>query len=208
MNKSLGNRLLLILLLLTLCVWVSVSSVIWMLGRAAIERQIDNQLRTLVSTVSYTIDAFITAGFSGAPQVSLLDYEIIDSNEGTVYTVKVPDPALPMSLNVWSGDVLRAMTQGSPLFEPPHQAGIVDTTLADGSQWRVIRSRLGDTNLWLVAGLKQGCTVGRVQAFAVRCAVAVAGGPATDRATDLLRRQKRLKAPAEPGTANQPTLFQ
>ena len=156
MNKSLGNRLLLILLLLTLFVWISVSAVIWVLGRAAIERQIDNQLRTLVSTVSYTIDAFITAGFSGGPQqVSLLGYEVINSNEGAVYRVKVPDAGLPMSLNVWSGDVLRAMTQGSPLFEPPHQAGIVDTTLADGSQWRVIRSSLGDTNLWLVAGLNK-----------------------------------------------------
>jgi signal transduction histidine kinase len=155
MRKSLSNRLLLILLLLTLGVWVSVSAVIWVLGKGAIERQIDNQLRTLVSTVSYTIDAFITSGFSGAPQVSLLDYEVVDSTGGAVYTVQVPDAELPMSLNVWSGDVLRAMTRGSPLFARPHQVGIFDETLADGSRWRVIRSRLGDTNLWMVAGLNR-----------------------------------------------------
>jgi len=155
MKKSLGNRLLLILLLVTLCVWVSVSAVIWVLGTSAIERQIDNQLRTLVSTVGYTIDAFITAGYQGAPEVSLLDLEVISSKEGAVYQVEVPDPALPMSLNVWGGDTLRAMTLGSPLFKPPHQPGIHDETLDDGSRWRVIRSRLGDTNLWLVAGLNK-----------------------------------------------------
>lgn len=155
MKKSLGNRLLLILLLVTLCVWVSVSAVIWVLGNRAIERQTDNQLRTLVSTVSYTIDAFITAGYQGAPEVSLLDFEIVNSGDGAVYTVEVPDAALPMSLNVWSNDILRAMTLGSPLFEPPHEAGIRDEILADGSQWRIIRSRLGDTDLWLVAGLNK-----------------------------------------------------
>jgi two-component system sensor histidine kinase QseC len=155
MKKSLGNRLLLILLLVTLCVWVSVSATIWMLGTGAIQRQIDNQLRTLVSTVSYTIDAFITAGYQGAPEVSLLNLEVISSNEDAVYKVEVPDKGLPMSLNVWSGDTLRAMTLGSPLFNPPNQAGINDETLPDGSQWRVIRSRLGDTDLWLVAGLNK-----------------------------------------------------
>lgn len=155
MNKSLGNRLLLILLLVTLCVWVSVSAVIWMLGTSAIERQIDNQLRTLVSTVSYTIDAFITAGFQGAPEVSLLDVEVTSANESGVYKVQVRDTALTLSFNVWTGDTLRAMTLGSPIFNPPHRAGIHDETLADGSQWRVIRSRLGDTDLWLVAGLNK-----------------------------------------------------
>lgn len=155
MNKSLGNRLLLILLPVTLCVWVSVSAVIWVLGNKAIERQIDNQLRTLVSTVSYTIDAFITAGYQGAPEISLLDFEVINSGDSSVYTVEVPDAALPMSLNVWSNEVLQAMTLNSPLFEPPHEAGIKDKTLPDGSEWRIIRSRLGDTSLWLVAGLNK-----------------------------------------------------
>jgi signal transduction histidine kinase len=154
-KKSLGNRLLLILLLVTLCVWVSVSAVIWVLGTGAIERQIDNQLRTLVSTVSYTIDAFITAGYNGGPPVSLLDYEVIRSTEDGVYQVEVPDAALPMSLNVWSGDTLRAMTLASPLFKPPHHPGIHDESLDDGSQWRVIRFRFGDTDLWLVAGLNK-----------------------------------------------------
>lgn len=155
MKKSLGNRLLLILLMLTLCVWVSVSAVIWALGTSAIERQIDNQLRTLVATVSYTIEAFIRAGFPGNLNTNLLKYEVIGSNEGTVYMVEMPNDALPMALNVWQGEILRAMTRGAPLFPPPHQGGIVDNPLADGSQWRVIRTRLGDTNLWLVAGLNK-----------------------------------------------------
>ena len=154
MKRSLGNRLLLILLLVTLCVWVSVSAVIWVLGNRAIERQVDNQLRTLVSTVSYTIDAFITAGFSSGPPVSL-DFEVVNSNEGAVYMVEVPVAELQVSLNVWSDDKLRAMTRGSPLFSPPHVAGIRDETLADGSQWRIIRSRFHDTSLWLAAGLNK-----------------------------------------------------
>ncbi|NQX88480.1 MAG: hypothetical protein HRT77_07430 [Halioglobus sp.] len=158
MKTSLGNRLLLILLLVTLCVWLAVSAVIWVLGNRTIERQIDNQLRTLVSTVSYTIDAFITAGYQGAPEISLLDFEIVNSGENSIYTVEVPNAELPVSLNVWSGDRLQAMTWGSPQFQPPHQAGITDDTLPDGSQWRIIRSRLGDTNLWLVAGLNKAET--------------------------------------------------
>jgi len=154
-KTSLGNRLLLILLLATLCVWLPVSAVIWVLGNRAIERQVDNQLRTLVTTVSYTIDAFITAGFRGGPPVSLLDFEVTSSDEGPVYTVEIPDAALPTSLNVWNSNKLRAMTRGSPLFRPPHEHGIRDETLPDGSQWRVIRSRLGDSDLWLVAGLNK-----------------------------------------------------
>jgi signal transduction histidine kinase len=155
MKQSLGNRLLLILLLATGCVWVCVSAWIWVLGTAAIERQIDNQLRTFVSTVSYTIDAFVTAGFPGGPHLSLLDYEVIDSKEGALYMVAIPEDAMPMALNVWHGDKLRAMAKGSPLFAPPHEHGINDSTLADGSKWRVIRSRLGDSDLWLVIGLNK-----------------------------------------------------
>lgn len=155
MRRSLANRLLIILLVATLCVWTSVSAAIWVLGTGAIERQIDNQLRTLVLTVSYTIDAFITAGFPGGPHLSLLNYEVISSREGEVYKVALPDDALPMALNVWHGDALRAMTDGSPLFDPRPEAGIGDEALADGSQWRVIRSRLGDSDLWLVAGLNK-----------------------------------------------------
>jgi signal transduction histidine kinase len=155
MKRSLGNRLLLILLLATGCVWVAASVGIWVLGTAAIERQIDNQLRTLVLTVSYTVDAFATAGFPGGPHLSLLDFEVIDSNDGAMYMVQMPDDALPMVLNVWLGDVIRAMTKGSPVFAPPHVAGIEDNTLPDGSEWRVIRSRLGETDLWLVAGLNK-----------------------------------------------------
>jgi signal transduction histidine kinase len=155
MKSSLGNRLLIILLLATLCVWTAVSAGIWVLGTNAIERQIDNQLRTLVLTVSYTIDAFVTAGFPSEPHISLLDYEIIDSREGNVYMVALPDDALPMALNVWQGPVLRAMTKGAPQFEPRREAGIADDTLADGSQWRVIRSHLANTDLWLVAGLNK-----------------------------------------------------
>jgi signal transduction histidine kinase len=155
MKRSLGKRLLLILLGATLSVWLAVSVGIWVLGTRAIERQIDNQLRTLVLTVSYTMDAFITAGFPGGPHLSLLDYEVIDSSEGDVYMVAMPGEGLPMVLNVWHGDILRAMTKGSPLFQPPHAAGISDDTLADGSQWRVIRARLGDSDLWMVAGLNK-----------------------------------------------------
>lgn len=155
MNRSLSHRLLLLLLLVNLCVWTTISAVMWVLGTGAIERQIDNQLRTLVSTVSYTIDAFVTAGFPGGPGMSLLDYEIIDSSNGDVYSVALPDEALPMALNVWYGDALRAMSRGSPLFVSTEVSGITNDVLADGSQWRVIRSRLGDTGLWLIAGLNK-----------------------------------------------------
>jgi len=153
MKKSLGNRLLLVLLLTTLGVWIAVSAGIWMLGTKAIERQIDNQLRNLVATVSYTIDAFVSAGLSGPSRQSLMDFEVIDSGAGALYKVPLPKDVLPMALNVWHGNRLRAMTDGSPLFTPPHKPGITNDALADGSQWRVIRSRLGDTDLWLVAGL-------------------------------------------------------
>tara|TARA_R110000823_G_scaffold119998_3_gene244255 strand:- start:14864 stop:16246 length:1383 start_codon:yes stop_codon:yes gene_type:complete len=152
MNRSLGSRLLLILLGVNLFVWLIISAGVWVLGMGAIERQVDNQLRTLVSTVSYTIDALITAGFPADPGISLLDYEIVDSSGGDVYMVALPDEALPMALNVWHGDVLRAMSRGSPLFESTQEAGITNSALADGSEWRVIRSRLGDTGLWLIAG--------------------------------------------------------
>ncbi len=155
MKRSLGNRLLLILLPTTLCVWTAVSAGIWVLGTKAIERQIDNQLRNLVAAVSYTIDAFVSAGLSGPSRHSLMDFEVIDSGAGGLYKVTLPEDALPMALNVWHVNVLRAMTEGSPLFRPPHKRGITNETLADGSQWRVIRSRLGDTDLWLVAGLNQ-----------------------------------------------------
>ena len=155
MNASLGRRLLLWLLLVHVCVWTTISVVVWVLGTRAIERQIDNQLRTLVSTVSYTIDAFVTAGFPGGPSVSLLDYEVVDSSKGDVYMVAMPDEVLPMALNVWYADALRAMSRGSPQFISTEEPGISNEILADGSQWRVIRSRLGDTSLWLVAGLNK-----------------------------------------------------
>lgn len=155
MSRSLGNRLLMILLATTMSVWVAVSVGIWLLGTGAIERQIDRQLRNMVMALSYTMDGFITAGFPGGTRGTQLDYEVIQSREGATYIVAVPEDELRIALNVWYGDFLTAMTSGAPRFPPPHAAGITDNTLADGSQWRVIRSRYKNSELWLVAGLNK-----------------------------------------------------
>jgi signal transduction histidine kinase len=165
MRRSLGNRLLMILLATTMSVWVAVSVGIWLLATGAIERQIDRQLRNMVMALSYTMDAFITAGFPGGTRGTQLDYEVIESREGPTYIVAVPEDELRIALNVWYDEYLTAMTTGAPRFPPPHMAGITDDTLADGSQWRVIRSRYKTTELWLVAGLNKATLAAESQSL-------------------------------------------
>jgi hypothetical protein len=49
---------------------------------------------------------------------SAADNEVIDSEDGALYKVPLPKDVLPMALNMWHGNVLRATTEGSPLFAP------------------------------------------------------------------------------------------
>jgi len=139
-KASLKQRLIWILLGLTLFAWVTSALVTYVYAGRVLQAQIDRQLEQYADLVTY-----ITGVFARQIENDLPLYESWtghDYDRAHLAPIVIEPPVsegLNPAVNVWEEGNLIAIVADSPLFPQPLEVGFADQTLAEGGgQWRTL----------------------------------------------------------------------
>lgn len=156
MSHSLKQRLIWILLGLTLSAWVA--SAVLTIGYASrvMQDQVDSQLEQYSDLVDYISQIFSREVDEGLPlsdpwlQAGLGE----PGNEPMIIEIPAGAEFAP-ALNIWLGEQLIAVLASSPRFDQPREEGFTfHRIVADDSNWRVLTRFNGQTGLWIRVGIE------------------------------------------------------
>jgi len=156
MSHSLKQRLIWILLGLTLSAWIA--SALLTLGYATrvMQDQVDRQLQQYSDLVDYISQIFSRQVDQGLPLSEPSLQAGLGELGGEPMVIQTPAGAdFAPALNVWLGDQLIAVLANSPRFEQPDEEGFsFYQVAADESNWRVLSRFNEQTGLWLRVGIE------------------------------------------------------
>ncbi|NCF16720.1 MAG: hypothetical protein GWP63_00635 [Haliea sp.] len=158
MTASLQRRLILILLGLTLFVWLASAMVTYFSVGRALQEQIDQQLEQYSHLVIYISRVFARQIDEGLPLYESWGEHGLEQLRLKPMVVDSADIAgVTPAVNIWLGDTLIAVMEGSPEFERPSTAGFSYMgSKSDGGRWRVYTRYDEVSDLWIRVGVEFG----------------------------------------------------
>ncbi len=157
MSHSLKQRLIWILLGLTLSAWVASAVLTFVYASRVMQNQVDLQLEQYSELVNYITQVFARTVDEGLPvREPWFREEFAEAHQEPMVIEATMHESLSPALNIWMDDKLIAILPDSPRFGAPEQAGFSFLELSDGSQWRILSRFDEPTGLWMRVGIELG----------------------------------------------------
>lgn len=156
MINSLKQRLLLILLGLTLFVWLASAVVTFFSVSRALQQQVDEQLEQYSHLVTYISRIFARQIDEGLPLYeSWGEHGLEQLRQNPMVVDAAGSGSLTPAVNIWLSERLIATMEGSPQFERPEIEGFSYLQPANtDSRWRVLTRYDQVSELWIRVGVE------------------------------------------------------
>ncbi|QFU77480.1 HAMP domain-containing protein [Halioglobus maricola] len=162
MKLSLRERLVWTLLAFTLFAWTASAGLTYFYANRVLHAQVDRQLVQYASLVSYVTGVFARQLDEGQPLYESWSGHEYDRAHLEPIVIDQPLAAeLSPAVNVWEGENLIAVTDGSPHFERPTATGLVSLDRdAGATHWRILTLYNARDGLWIRVGIELGAARG------------------------------------------------
>ena len=158
MIASLKQRLILILLGLTLFVWLASAVVTYFSVGRALQQQVDQELELYSHLVTYISRVFARQIDEGLPLYETWsDHGLEQLRQNPMVVDAAGTGGLSPAVNIWLNNRMIATMEGSPAFARPEQEGFsyLEPANIDG-RWRVLTRYDQVSDLWIRVGVEFG----------------------------------------------------
>lgn len=159
MKISLRNRLVWILLALTLFAWLTSAGITYYFANRALLQQVDRQLEQYAILVAYVTGVFARQlNDDGKPLYESWSDHDYDQAHLDPIIIEGPDSGGAMAaVNIWENGHLIATTDSAAVFAMPEGVGFESLDRDDGlSHWRVFSYYSEQDALWIRVGIELG----------------------------------------------------
>jgi len=158
MRASLQRRLTWILLALTLFAWVASAALTYFYANRALLGQVDRQLEQYADLVTYITRVFERQLAQGQPLYEAWsghDYD--QAHLEPIVIEALASQGLAPAINVWEGESMIALVEGSPRFPRPSVEGLRYLERdGESGQWRTLSRWDEETAVWILVGIELG----------------------------------------------------
>lgn len=157
MKASLKQRLIWILLGLTLFAWVTSAVVTYAHAGRVLLAQVDRQLEQYSDLVTYITGVFARQIENDLPLYESWTGHDYDRARLDPIVIETPESGgLSPAVNIWEEGHLIAVVAGSPRFPRPVAAGFADQAIQGerSGQWRTLARYDGITQTWILVGIE------------------------------------------------------
>ncbi len=150
MSVSLKQRLLWILVGLTLFLWLLSGVMLYLSSGKALEEQVDRQLRDYAHIVTYIARVYARQIDEDLPLYETWSDQPLEELRRSPMIIEAPlQSDTLLAVNVWQASNMIALVEGSPSFAPPREQGHAYLEAPGGGRWRALTIYDDVSEVWI-----------------------------------------------------------
>lgn len=150
MSVSLKQRLLWILVGLTLFLWLLSGVMLYLSSGKALEEQVDRQLADYAHIVTYIARVYARQIDEGLPLYESWSDQPLEELRRSPMIIEAPvQSQTRLAVNVWQASNMIAMVEGSPMFPAPYAQGNAYLEAPGGGRWRALTIYDEVSEVWI-----------------------------------------------------------